>query len=269
MALPWFKYIPDTLKGLVKSSYWKFIIGIPFLFSLLPTLSSMYVNGRQSLVSELDVYYSIFTLLFLGAILWSSFINRRLRFLAWLSLLFVTVTFIAQLFKLISAPVYVFLFSAIFKTSLIMIFFALALSWVKELVEELQIGAREIGLKLVANRKDGRSSYSLQIKGVPGKDDTWIDLTPASYEVLNKFCEKRISGEGWLELKPKNAPRGRVYDLNDYNQMKRLLHTILDGLFGANNWTRDKHELPLREAIFEWSEDKDRQVRFATSRHKN
>lgn len=262
MALSWFKYIPEGIRGLVKSRYWKFIVGIPFLFSLLPTLSSMFLGASQALISELDVYYSIFTLMFLGAVLWSSFVNRRLRFLAWLTILFILITFVAQVFKLISAPLYGLLFSAIFKSSLIMIFFALALSWVKELVQELQISPSHVSIAITHQKKDGRLVHTVEIEGLPGIGARRINLTPAHHEVLKKFCKKRLDGEGWLEVKPKNNRQGRLYDLQDYNQIKRLLHSMLDGLFGADNWTKDKHEKPLKEALFEWSREKDRRVRL-------
>ena len=124
LALPWFRYMPRRIEPIVKSRYWHFIVGLPFLFSLLPTLSKM-ISGR-SLVSELDVYYAALTLGFLGAVLWESFAKRRLRVLAWLSLICILITFIAQLYKLTDRNINLTLFSAIFKTSLIMIFFALA-----------------------------------------------------------------------------------------------------------------------------------------------
>ena len=38
LALPWFKYIPKRIEPIVKSNYWHFIIGLPFLFSLIISL---------------------------------------------------------------------------------------------------------------------------------------------------------------------------------------------------------------------------------------
>jgi len=65
LALPWFRYIPKIIEPIIKSPYWKVIVGLPFLFSLLPTVSKM-VTGGASIIAELDVYYALLTLAFLG-----------------------------------------------------------------------------------------------------------------------------------------------------------------------------------------------------------
>jgi len=114
---------------LIKSKYWYYIIGLPFLFSMLPTISKMISGNEYILIRESDFYYGIFTLIFLGAVLWESFLKRRLNFLAGLSILVILFTLLAQFYKLTDSN-FDLLFSAIFKTSLIMLFFALALSWV-------------------------------------------------------------------------------------------------------------------------------------------
>ncbi|TYP72831.1 hypothetical protein [Aquimarina intermedia] len=36
LALPWFRCLPKPIVHIIKSPYWLYIIGIPFLFSLLP-----------------------------------------------------------------------------------------------------------------------------------------------------------------------------------------------------------------------------------------
>ena len=126
-ALPWFRYLPKPIYGLIKSKYWYYLVGVPFLFSLLPTISKMVTAQDYHLISELDVYYSTLTLVFLGYVLFWSFAKRRLIILAYLSVLCILVTFTAQILKLTGSSINQLLFSSIFKTSLIMIFFALAL----------------------------------------------------------------------------------------------------------------------------------------------
>jgi len=137
LALPWFRYLPESIKHIIQSKFWIYIVGIPFLFSLVPTLNRMISGENLTLINELDVYYAIFTLGFLGYVLWESFLKRRLKVLAYLSLVCIGVVLVAQIYKLSGNAINVTLFSAIFKTSLIMIFFALALSWVKELAENV------------------------------------------------------------------------------------------------------------------------------------
>ena len=127
LALPWFRYLPKPLIAVIKSKHWIFIVGLPFLFSFLPTVGKMVLGRTFEVISELDVYYALMTLGFLGYVLWESFAKRRLKGLAWLSLVCILITLLAQFYKLKGASVNLTLFSAIFKTSLIMIFFALAL----------------------------------------------------------------------------------------------------------------------------------------------
>ena len=115
LALPWFRYMPARLESIIKSNYWRLLVGLLFLFSLLPTINKM-VSGRTiAVISEMDVYYAILTLIFLGNVLWSSFSKRRLPVLAWLSLVCILITFIAQLYKLVGSHIDLTLFSAILK----------------------------------------------------------------------------------------------------------------------------------------------------------
>ena len=146
LALPWFKYLPDLLQSTIQSKNWKLLFGLPFVFSLLPTIRLMISGESSSMMSELDVYYSILTLALLGMVLWETFQKRRLPLLAYLSVICILITFIAQLYKLTNHQANQSLLSAIFKATLIMIFFALALSWVKELSESLQVRSDYIAL---------------------------------------------------------------------------------------------------------------------------
>lgn len=268
LALPWFKYLPKKLENVIKSKYWPIIVGLPFLFSLMPTIRKFYSSSSVSLISELDVYYSILTLLVLGIVLWESFTKRRLILLAVLSAVCVLVTFAAQVFKLTDNGNSQILFSAIFKTSLIMIFFALALSWVKDLTERIQIKSKDISLKL-SKIKSGRSFINiLAIDGLIDKESKEVSLTNKNYDLLKLFVDrKKGTGDGWLEIKPKSNNRtGKIYDINDHNEIKRLTHSILDGVYGKGLWSKSEHEIPLKEILFEVSNEKERVIRLAISK---
>jgi len=200
MSLPWFKYIPSSIEAIVRSKYWVYIIGLPFIFSLLPTLSKVFLSQTYGMISELDVYYSILTLCFLGLVLWESFAKRRLKLLAWLSLGCILITFAAQVYKLTGNEVNMRLFSAIFKSALIMIFFALALSWVKDLAENILPSASQLRLILKNN--------IVSIFGIPGKEKIAISLNPAANDLLHSFTKAKIEDDNaWLEIKPKSERR--------------------------------------------------------------
>ena len=259
LALPWFRYLPKFLAHIIKSKYWVYIVGLPFLFSLLPTISKMASGKSLLVISELDVYYAILTLGFLGYVLWESFARRRLKALSWLSVLCVLITLVAQFYKLTDSEVNLTLFSAIFKTSLIMLFFALALSWVKELSEKM-IPIKE-QLKVVFNKKE----RMVFLKGFPGNSERKVILTPALFDLFHKFAERRKNNtDDWLEIKPKNFEGStRTYDIKDHNEIKRLLFAILDGLFGKENWSKEHHLIPLKNTLFEMSEKRERKIRLA------
>ena len=112
--------------------------------------------------------------------------------------------------------------------------------------------------------KDKLEQFVL-LKGLPGGSQRKVVLTPASYELLLKFAErKKDSNDDWLEIKPKNFNASeRQYDINDYNEIKRLLIAILDGIFGKENWTRSHHLNPLKNSLFEMSEKRERKIRLA------
>ena len=266
LALPYFRYLPKRLIQIIKSKYWIYIIGFPFLFSFFPTLSKMVSGKSFGIISELDVYYAILTLGFLGYVLWESFAKRRLKALAWLSLVCILITLVAQLYKLTDSSINLTLFSAIFKTSLIMIFFALALSWVKELSENVIPIAQHFHIGFVKQKnKKGKQEQFVLLKGLPGENERKVILTPALFELFKKFAErKKNRSDGWLEIKPKSySGTKKEYDIKDYNEIKRLLAALLDGLFGKENWTQDHHLKPLRGILFEMSEKQKRKIRLA------
>lgn len=263
LALPWFRFIPQKIEHVIKSKYWIYIIGLPFLFSILPTLNKMIFGKQLGLISELDVYYSLMTLVFLGLVLWGSFAKRRLQLLAWLSLITILVTLIAQLYKLTDEMVNLTLFSAIFKTALIMLFFALALSWVKELAENIIPSAHLLFIQFKEEKTGNKLDRYVVIKGLPGTTERKIKLTNASYDLFYKFAKRKIEEDkGWLEIKPKNYQLNKTYDINDHNEIKRLLSSLLDGIFGKDNWTRSQHYEPLKASLFELSQERKRKIRL-------
>ena len=265
LALPWFRYLPQILQPLIKSKYWNLIVGLPFVFSLLPTMTKIVSGHSPQMMSEPDVYYSILTLAILGLVLWESFQKRRLAWLAYLSVVCIMITFVAQLYKLSEAEVNQLLLAAIFKSTLIMIFFALALSWVKDLSEKLQLNIDQIHLYLTKEKNEkGRFDHGVHIKGIINDTFSKILLSPTQYNLLYLFVErKKEYGEGWLHIKPKSETRpAKAYDIKDYNEIKRLIQAMLDGLFGKNNWSKSQHEQPFKDAFFERADNKTGKIRL-------
>ena len=263
MALPWFKHIPKSIVPIIKSKFWIIIIGLPFLFSLLPTLSKVILSKNYVMISELDVYYSTLTLAFLGMVLWESFAKRRLKLLAILSVVCILLTFIAQLYKLTGSEIDMRIISAIFKSALIMIFFALALSWVKDLSENILPDPKFLSLTLItSSSKNGKLERSVSINGIPEKGEVTIPLTQAPFELLKMFTDHKINGDKWLEIRPKNEHRNREYSINDYNEIKRLNHSMLDGIYGKGNWMKEKHEIAFKETFYEMPEKRERKLRL-------
>lgn len=264
MALPGFRYLPKRLEPIVQTNVWWLIIGLPFLFSLLPTISAMASQQTSNFVSQLDVYYAILTLALLGSVLWTSFLRRGLTALAYLSIFCILITFTAQLLKLTNLQVNEDLFSAIFKSCLIMLFFALALSWVKELMEQLLPEAHRIKLTLSHQKMaGGRTIYQLQLGGIDRQMVHHIVLSKAHFELLHKFSKAKLDGSDWLEIRPKNESRTqKQYDIKDYNEIKRLMEAILDGVFGKGAWTKNHHFQPLQNTFFERSDKRDRKIRL-------
>ncbi len=247
LALPYFQFIPSQLKHLIKSSYWKYIIGLPFLFSLLPTLSKMMGLGEGP-IRELDVYFSLLTLLFLAAVLWESFEKRKLRMLAYLSILAIFVTLLAQFSKLdfllpLSLEGNLTLLSAIFKTLLIMIFFALALSWVKDENKEQFILPEGIKWQLVPRQK------VLVIK--QGEKERKLSLNQTRFDLLLAFANAKLEDNRWLRIKPKELKSRQEFDISDHNQVRRLAESLLDGMYGSHQWKLSEEGEHFKQHFFE------------------
>lgn len=265
LALPWFRYKPKWMEQIIDGKSWYWIVGLPFVFSLLPTVSRMVTGDSNTLITELDVYYAVLTLIILGFVLWESFTKRGLQLLAYLSVIFVLVTLVAQFYKVTDATHTLLLYSAIFKSLLIMIFFALALSWVKDLADMVRVDETRLGLQLEQSRGDsGRYEYFAMLSGLEKGKSHRVKLTSGNYQLLEKFAQAKINNPegGWLEIKPKGETRSIDYPIKDYNEIKRLLHTILNGVYGKELWDKERHEAPLREALFEFSKQKGRRIQL-------
>ena len=265
LSLPWFKYIPKQIEPIINSKFWPLIIGLPFLFSLLPTFSKMFTGNDIGFIAELDVYYALLTLAFLGFVLYSSFSKRRLQLLAYLSVACIMFTIAAQLFKLTDSQFGQILFSAIFKTSLIMIFFALALSWVKELAENILPDPNQLYFRFEKKKSEkGKFHHLVYIKGIPGKEERLVSLTPTLFTLFHEFAVKKKNQDNdWLEIKPKSESRPeKQYDISDHNQIKRLCASMLNDIFGKEAWTNEQHLKPLKATLFEMSEKRERKIRL-------
>lgn len=145
-----------------------------------------------------------------------------------------------------------------------MIFFALALSWVKELSENTIADLHQIKFKLEKIQLTP-TQVSYQVEMTLDQKTQQFKLTETYYSILEQFVAKRRENQqgGWLEIKPKNESRdGKTYDIQDYNQLKRLLHAILDGVYGKNQWNQELYYESLKDQLLERSEEAARLVRL-------
>lgn len=253
LALPWFRYIPEKIAPVIQSNYWRLIVSLPFLFCLFPTIRKLFIEDKSIIfISEPDVNYAIFTLVFLGYVLWESFSKRRLKGLAYLSIFSIILTVIAQLYKLTDYANESLLFSAIFKTNLIMIFFALALSWVKELSEVKQIISNQIFLRIDTSQLQ-KNKATIWIKGINNQQFEKIILTRKKHELLYKFAylKKTNPTNHSLSIKPQSEKRpSKTYDILEHNEYIRIVESLLDATYGKGNWEKVLHEKPLINALF-------------------
>jgi len=172
---------------------------------------------------------------------------------------------IADILKLTGSVLNRILMSAIFKTSLIMIFFALALSWVKELSERIIPIASNLHLNFRKEKTTtGKFYHIVKLSGFPNRENIDLKLTPANFNLFKLFAQRKMETDNeWLEIKPKSDTRtGKEYDIKDHNEIKRMTHSILDGVFGKQMWTKEQHEAPLKTALFEMSEKRERKIRL-------
>lgn len=146
-----------------------------------------------------------------------------------------------------------------------MLFFALAMSWVKELSLNLIPEAHNLFLSFLKQKNAvGKFENLVFVKGLPGTKEREVALSSGNYNLLHKFAQVKIENENpWLEIKPKNEQRvSKEYDIKDHNEVKRLLNALLDGLFGKDKWSKEQHYLPLKDSLFEMSEARERKIRL-------
>jgi len=139
-----------------------------------------------------------------------------------------------------------------------MLFFALALGWAKEVAKIVLPNSKESFLLLFPINKNRTGSQSEIVLTLPPICQTQkIKLTEKAFQLINTFAIKRSdknAEEGWLEIKPKSGKVGK-YDINDYNEINRLMDQILKQIRNDNNASEDlKQQLKL--ALFEYSNNR-------------
>jgi len=226
------------------------------------------IPSSVSFIYLFDFLYAIFTLGFLGVILWESFAKRGLHTLAYLSALCIICTLTAQVLKLSTGfdlEFWRLLTDGIFKTVLILLFFALSLSWVEELSKNEAISVGDLWLELWQKAGNGRKNVYLATLTIPEwMQNRTIAFTEKNFQLLQKFAEKRLQEPepdgGWLEIQPKSLKHSR-FDIKDYNEINRILDAILNDLKGENNWLPvDRQD--LKKILFEYDASKSRRIRL-------
>ena len=263
LALPCFKHIPKNINGILQSEAWKWLVGITFLLSALFTafmLIGITTPVRPTFINSVDSVYGVFTLFFLGYILWASFEKRQLRVLAWLSVLCIAYTLIAQVLKVFETDFWRIFFSCTFKTMLILLFFALVMSWIKELSKTYIPKTNEM-FALFEKKKNGNNKfeYSVLLTIPPHIQMKKVSFTEKNYALFLKFAQRKVENKngGWLEIQPKTkALQHKDYDLKDYNEISRILDSILNTAYGTGNWNKEDERKALKEMLFEYDNRK-------------
>lgn len=263
LALPCFKHSPVIISKYIKSAAWRLLVITIFVFGVLVNLlmlTELIAPKNPALIYSLDVAYAVFTLIFLGLTLWASFEKRGLKNLAYLSAICIICTLIAQISKLNFSDFLQIFFSCTFKTILIMLFFALALSWAEELSKPFMPKSSDIHLVFLKKKNNLKKfEYSIILTIPPIIQTQKITFTEKPFELFLKFAQKRKQEDenqnGWLEIQPKSDKAGN-YDLKDYNQINRILDHILNQINGQDNWTADGDRKPLKNALFDYQNRK-------------
>lgn len=263
LAIPCFKHLPKNIAGILKSEAWKWLVGITFFLSALFTvfmLTGVTTPGRPTFINSVDSVYGVFTLFFLGLILWTSFEKRNLKVLAWLSVICIATTLIAQVLKIFETDFWRIFFSCTFKTILILLFFALVMSWIKELSKNYLPKADEMFVFFEKiNSKNGQKDFSAVLTLPPNIKMKKVFFTEKTYGLFFKFGQRRKENEngGWLEIQPKTkTAQQKSYDLKDYNEISRILDYILNEVHGAGNWSKEEERKQLKEKLFEYDNRK-------------
>ena len=258
LALPCFKHIPKAIRPFLKSHSWNLVVGITFLFSVVMTIGiivGVFVPKTTSWVYGIDVFFALFTIFFLTLILWESFDKRNLRALAVLSACCIFFTLAAQFLKLGDTEFWKVFFSCVFKTTLIMLFFALTMSWVEEISRAYLPKPEEMHLVFLKQKLNNhRYEHAIVLSLPPSIQTKKIVFTEKPWQLLRLFAQRRIeekdSNGGWLEMQAKSS-QNRPYDIRDYNEINRILNAILDEIKGDKNWDKEERSL-LRQLLFEY-----------------
>lgn len=267
LALPRFRHVPKVIRPVVRSESWRWLVISTFGFSAVLTLlmlSGAIIPKRITLISSVDLIYAIFTLFFLGLTFWASFEKRGLKILAYLAAISIAFTLAAQIIKLFDSDFLKILLSTSFKTILIVLFFALALSWVEELGKSARhhLLPRSVGLQLTSGRSAQHKREFIAHLQLPVFLD-WqkVYFTEKPYRLLWQFAERRKSEGlegGWLEIQPKTAVK-KDYDIKDYNEIGRILDTFCTAFSKADPpHPISKNE--LKALLFEYG--KSRRIRL-------
>lgn len=261
LALPRFRHLPRLIKPIVQSSSWSILVGLSFAFASILTLlmlAGWIVPIKAQFIYAIDLAFAIFILFFLGLTLWTSFEKRGLRLLAYLAVLSIAFTLLAQILKLTDAPFYKLLLNGTFKTILITLFFALALSWVEELVKADLKHTNTAAFLVFNKHKNGTKwVYELILHLAPHLANQRLVLTEKNYALLEAFAKNRKETPtgGWLEIQPKSST-GKTYDIKDYNEINRLLTNLLQAIPEAT----EAQKKWLKDSLFEYG--KQRHIRL-------
>ncbi len=270
LALPQFKHIPRPIQYLIKSDGWRLTVGVSFALSAIMTLMmylDLIIPSQPNFIYFIDLLYAIFTLSFLGIILWSSFAKRGLKILAYLSALSILFTLIAQFQKLDEEIFWSIFFNCIFKTILIVLFFALALSWVEELAKKFIPEPTDLHLIMLKKKTPPGRYHHLGILSIPPYINMHqINLSEATYHLLATFASKRKNSgpsEGWLEIQPKSSTSNK-YDIKDHKQISRLVDAIFESIINHDQ-SKDPilTKLDLRQALFDQNRQRKIRLRIA------
>ncbi len=271
LALPCFKHIPKVIYHIIKSQVWRFVVITTFTFSSLLTalmFLEIIVPAKPAFIATVDLIYAIFTLVFLGLILWASFENRGLKAMAYLTASCIAFTLVAQVLKIYPSDFWRLCFDCIFKTILIMLFFALALSWVQELAKDLLAKPEEMHIVFLQKKNmQGKFEFSTILTVPPMIQTQQVFFTEKPFELFLKFAQKSITApsekEAWLEIQPKSVKTGQ-YDIKDYNQINRILDNILNETKGPNNWNIEEDRHRLKQALFAYQKNRKVKLRVAS-----
>ncbi len=266
LALPRFRHTPALVRPIIRSDSWKWLVILGLIFALVLTLMMLagwIIPSRYSFIYSIDLIYAIFTLFFLGLVLWTSFAKRGLPVLAILSALSIVLTLLAQILKLSDPLFYKILSNGVFKSVFIMLFFALALSWVEEISQgNWSALPEEMFLVFLPRRVQQKMEYNVILTVRPFFQTTKLSLTEKNYQLLRTFADRRREEGptgGWLEIQPKSSNR-KDYDINDYNEINRLLDNLLQSAQSASTSEQKKQ---LKDVLFEYGKQRRIRLRMA------